>query len=150
MRRCEPMDRAILRFFALRQRNCYNNSTGNINMKKVFFLTLLSTYAVLCGCASTVIHTKDPDLVAKYQQALENSKACKTDADCVAIAKGCCLCDGQEAVNKKFQADLDEQREKACGIGPCTLQMCYTDIDVACVNNVCTGTLKPMSSYIPE
>ena len=81
---------------------------------------------------------------------LEQSKACETDADCVAVSKGCCLCDGQEAVNKKFQNKLDKQREKACGVGPCTLQMCYTDIDVACVNHVCTGTLKPMSSYIPQ
>ncbi len=120
-------------------------------MKKITVFTLLCAFVGLsCGCASTAIHTKDAELVAKYQQALLESKACETDADCVAIAKGCCLCDGQDAVNKKFQNKLDEQREDACGVGPCTLQMCYTDIDVACVNNICTGTLKPMSSYYAE
>lgn len=121
-------------------------------MKKLsLFIVVCAFAAVACGCASsTAVRTRDADLVAKYQQTLEQSKACETDADCVAVSKGCCLCDGQEAVNKKFQNKLDKQREKACGVGPCTLQMCYTDIDVACVNHVCTGTLKPMSSYIPQ
>ena len=116
-------------------------------MKKLsLFVVVCAFAAVACGCASsTAVRTRDADLVAKYQQTLEQSKACETDADCVAVSKGCCLCDGQEAVNKKFQNKLD-----ACGVGPCTLQMCYTDIDVACVNHVCTGTLKPMSSYIPQ
>ncbi len=120
-------------------------------MKKLtVFAVLCALSAIVSGCASTAIHTKDAELVAEYQQALLESKACETDADCVAIAKGCCLCDGQEAVNKKFQNELDIQREKACGVGPCTLQMCYTDIDVACIDNICTGTLKPMSSYFAE
>lgn len=120
-------------------------------MRKTIIFTVLCAFcAIAFGCASTAIHTKDPDLVAKYQQKLLESKACQTDADCVAVSKGCCLCDGQEAVNKQFQMDLDKQREKACGVGPCTLQMCYTDIDVACVDNICTGTLKPMSAYYAE
>ena len=120
-------------------------------MRKMMIFTVLCAFcAVVSGCASTAIHTKDPDLVAKYQQKLLESKACQTDADCVAVSKGCCLCDGQEAVNKQFQMDLDKQREEACGVGPCTLQMCYTDIDVACVENICTGTLKPMSAYYAE
>ena len=118
--------------------------------KTVIFSVLCAFCAAVSGCASTVIHTKDPDLVAKYQQKLLEIKACQTDADCVAISKGCCLCDGQDAVNKQFQMELDKQREKACGVGPCTLQMCYTDIDVACVDNICTGTLKPMSSYYAD
>ncbi len=120
-------------------------------MKKIVAFSVLCAFsALVSGCASAAIHTKDPDLVAKYQQKLLESKACQTDADCVAISKGCCLCDGQDAVNKQFQMELDKQREKACGVGPCTLQMCYTDIDVACVDNICTGTLKPMSSYYAD
>lgn len=120
-------------------------------MKKVSFFAVMCAFAAIaCGCASSrAVPTMDRDLVAKYQQKLLESQACETDADCIAVSKGCCPCDGQEAVNKKFQKKLAKQREKACGVGPCTLQMCYTDIDVACVNKVCTGTLKPMSSYIP-
>lgn len=123
---------------------------GAQKMKKLSLAVCAFVFAaVFCGCASSrAVPTKNPDLVVKYQQKLLESKACVTDADCVAVAKGCCPCDGQEAVNKKFQNKLAKQREKACGVGPCTLQMCYTDIDVACVNQVCTGTLKPFSSYV--
>ncbi len=112
-------------------------------MRKLIILSVLCLGgSVLCGCANGKVALKDGNLVAAYQRDLNQSKACVTDADCTAIAKGCCLCDGQEAVNKKYTDKLDKQREEACGVGPCTLQMCYTDIDVACVNNVCTGTLK--------
>lgn len=118
-------------------------------MKKTMILCFLCVCSIAAvGCASgTKVQLKDNNLVAAYQKTLEKSKACVTDADCVAVSKGCCLCDGQEAVNKKYEAKLAVQREKACGVGPCTLQMCYTDIDVSCVNKVCTGKLKDMSAY---
>lgn len=117
-------------------------------VKKTMILAVLCALGVLAGCASgNKVQLKDADLVAQYQKDLLKSKACVTDADCAAVSKGCCLCDGQEAVNKKYEAKLAKQREKACGVGPCTLQMCYTDIDVACVNKVCTGTLKPMRGF---
>lgn len=121
--------------------------TGVYNMK---YIGLAGCFLLLAGCASHKLQLKDADLVAAYQQKLSESKACAADADCIAVAKGCCECDGQEAVNKKYEASLSKQREKACGVGPCTLQMCYTDIEVSCVKNVCTGTPKPYKDYFAK
>lgn len=107
-------------------------------MKKHVFLTLFA--ALLgAGCMSGELKLADPVAVKAYQLQLQESKACTADADCVAVSKGCCECDGQEAVNKKYAGDLSAQREKACGVGPCTLQMCYEDIQVSCENQVCVG-----------
>ena len=115
-----------------------------------YMIGLAGCIFLLAGCGSYDVQLKDANLVAAYQQKLSESKACTVDADCVAVAKGCCECDGQEAVNKKYEVSLSKQREKACGVGPCTLQMCYTDIEVACVNKVCTGTPKPYEKYFAE
>lgn len=108
---------------------------------------LAGCFLLLAGCAWHQLQLKDADLVVAYQQKLTESKACETDVDCVAVAGGCCECDGQEAVNKKYKPALSKQREKACGVGPCTLQMCYTDIEVSCVNKVCVGTPKPYKDH---
>lgn len=117
-------------------------------MRKLMILCVLCLCgSVLGGCANGKVAFKDSNLVAAYQRDLDNSKACMTDADCTAIAKGCCLCDGQEAVNKKYEAKLSKQREKACGVGPCTLQMCYVEIDTSCQNGKCVGTPKPYKDY---
>ena len=44
-------------------------------MKKLSFFTIICAFAaVACGCASsTAVRTRDADLVAKYQQTLEES-----------------------------------------------------------------------------
>lgn len=86
-------------------------------------------------------------MVQSYQQGLTKRTSCKVDMDCVAVEKGCCLCDGKFAVNKRYAAKLEKQRLNACGVGPCTMQMCYTDIDVACVSGACVGTLKSMDAF---
>ena len=114
-------------------------------MKKILILPVLMLSLV--GCASYNLQMQNPQKLSDYQVSLQKYKSCKVDADCVAISKGCCPCDGQEAVNKKYAEKLNQHRLRACGVGPCTLQMCYTDIDVACVNKVCTGTPKDMSYY---
>ena len=114
-------------------------------MKKMIVLALLGILAM--GCASYKVQMQNPEKVSQYQQSLDKYKACKTDADCTAVSKGCCPCDGQESVNKKYADKLNKTRLNACGVGPCTLQMCYTDIDVAGVNKICTGTPKDMSYY---
>lgn len=116
--------------------------------KNILVLAVLLGGVALVGCTPKgAIRVKDANLVKAYGQQLEKSKACKVDADCVAVDKGCCLCDGKTAVNKKFENSLSTQRAEACGIGPCTLQMCYTDIDVSCVNGACAGTPKPMQGF---
>ena len=114
-------------------------------MKKLIVLSFF--VFSLVGCASYKVQMQNPKKVASYQESLQNYKSCKTDADCVAISKGCCPCDGQEAVNKKYVESLNKKRLNACGVGPCTLQMCYTDINVSCVNKVCAGTPKEISYY---
>lgn len=93
------------------------------------------------------IRFKDPDLLQKYVQTVEASRSCKTHQDCVQIDKGCCLCDGKQAVHKKHVEKLDKQREEACGIGPCTMQMCYTDLNVKCEKNKCVGVLKDPAPF---
>lgn len=112
-------------------------------MKTSFILVVLCLCAVLAtGCAGKV-KMDDKNMVQQYSAAvIAAGKSCKTDADCVAVNKGCCPCDGQEAVNVKAVEKLQAQREDACGVVPCTLQMCYTDIEVSCVKKVCTGTPK--------
>lgn len=109
-------------------------------MKKKGILVIFIFAALSgAGCMSSDLELADPAAVRVYQQQLQESKACTADSDCVAVAKGCCECDGQEAVHKKYTRDLSVQREKACGVGPCTLQLCYEDIEVSCVRQVCTG-----------
>ena len=109
-------------------------------MKKNLILTAFIFAGLFgMGCSSNKLQLANPSAVKAYQQQLQESKACTVDADCVAVSKGCCECDGQEAVNKKYVEDLSVQREKACGVGPCTLQMCYEDIQVSCENQVCVG-----------
>ena len=110
----------------------------------LFFCILIFSFV---GCSSYQVQMQNPEEVSAYQESLQKYQSCKTDADCVAVSKGCCPCDGQEAVNKKYAEKLNQNRLRACGVGPCTLQMCYTDIDVSCVNKVCTGTLKDFSQY---
>ena len=88
-------------------------------MKKI--LIVLACAAALGACTST--------------------GACQTDADCVAVQKGCCPCAGFEAVNKTAANKVQKVFENACANAGCTREACYTRITTSCVNNVCTGKL---------
>ncbi len=119
-------------------------------MKKVFLI--LAAAGLLGACASAA---KPQVMVngapSSYTQELAKAdKSCQTDADCVAVKKGCCMCQGYESVNKAAAQKLQQQWEKECAMAACTLQMCYVEIDPVCQNNVCTGTPKPMDSYIAK
>lgn len=103
---------------------------------------------VMAACASG---NKPAEKAVSYtQQVAQADKSCQTDADCVAVKKGCCLCDGYESVNKKAEESLKAAWSQECATTPCTLQMCYVEITPVCKNNVCTGTPKPMDSYIAK
>lgn len=119
-------------------------------MKKVFFL--LASAVFVGACASSAKQDLPVNGVpASYTQLVSQAdKTCQTDADCVAVKKGCCMCQGYESVNKAAAQQLQQEWVKACSAAACTLQMCYVEIDPVCENNVCTGTPKPMDSYIAK
>ncbi len=112
-------------------------------MKKIIIFAILGLG--LAGCAPVALD--DAQLVKNYQKLLTQSQSCAKDSDCVAVSKGCCPCDGQVAVNKKYASNLAKRRHEACGVVPCTLQMCYEEINVSCQNKVCTGAPKPHEAY---
>ena len=87
-------------------------------MKKI--LIVLACAAALGACASSGAGINaTPAKLTKAVAAAD--RTCQTDADCVAVQKGCCPCAGFDA--------------------GCTREACYTRITTACVNNVCTGKL---------
>lgn len=114
-------------------------------------IVLLGSVLFVCACAGASKKVTENISPAQYTQLVEKAdKSCRTDADCAAVKKGCCLCQGYESVNKSAAADLQNQWNAACAAAPCTLQMCYVEIDPVCKNNVCTGTLKPIESYFAK
>ncbi|WP_177746023.1 hypothetical protein [Candidatus Avelusimicrobium fimicolum] len=107
-------------------------------MKKI--LIVLACAAALGACASSGAGINaTPAKLTKAVAAAD--RTCQTDADCVAVQKGCCPCAGFEAVNKTAAAKVQNVLEKACANAGCTREACYTRITTACVNNVCTGKL---------
>ena len=70
-------------------------------MKKVFFLVMGAGLMVACASSTPkpVGINATPDAVTKA--IAKADKSCKTDADCVAVKKGCCPCAGYAAVNTK-------------------------------------------------
>ena len=107
-------------------------------MKKVLFLAVCG--AVLAACSSapkSVEINATPKALTKA--IVKADKACTVDADCVAVQKGCCLCDGLQAVSQKGAETVKAAFEKACYHAPCTREMCRVDVTPKCVNNVCTG-----------
>lgn len=104
-------------------------------MKKVLFLALCA--AALSACVPTSVVNAKPKALTKA--ILKADKACTVDADCVAVQKGCCMCDGMQAVSQQGAETVKTAFEKACATVPCTREMCRVDIAPKCVNNVCTG-----------
>lgn len=107
-------------------------------MKKIVLTVCCA--AVLSACASSPkpagINAK-PKALAKA--ILKADKACTADADCAAVQKGCCACDGLKAVSQKGAETVKAAFDKACLHAPCTREMCRVQITPKCVNNVCTG-----------
>lgn len=107
-------------------------------MKKVFFLAVCA--AVLSACSSspkTMGVNAKPKALTKA--VLKADKACTVDADCVAVQKACCPCDGLIAVSQQGAETVKAAFEKSCATAPCTREMCRVDIAPKCVNQVCTG-----------
>ncbi len=104
-------------------------------MNKILILSLFAAVfaAGCCPCKAKKADAVKP-VEAKY--------ACKVDGDCTAAYKGCCMCEGMEAVSKTYAAEREAKRMKDCAMTPCTLQMCYVDIDTKCNAGVCEGTLR--------
>lgn len=102
-------------------------------MKKTVILLMLGLGVVLAGCASS-------DKKANtYQGIIEANLDCQTDADCVAVNRTCCRCDGKVAVNRRVATLLRAKWVAQCTSAPCLQQMCYTDLNVSCQNNRCVG-----------
>ena len=107
-------------------------------MKKVLFLTVCA--AVLAACASAPnsvgINAKPKSLT---KAILKADKTCTADADCVAVQKGCCMCDGYQAVSQKGAETVKAAFEKACSLAPCAREMCRVQIVPKCFNKGCMG-----------
>lgn len=115
-------------------------------MKKAYFL--IACAALLAACSSSSKTVSINAMPVKLNAAIMAAdRACTTDADCVAVKKGCCECAGYEAVNVQAAEKVQKVWEKECTNAPCTREMCYVQIDPVCENNVCVGKLKPMDSY---
>lgn len=108
-------------------------------MKKVFVLMCMAAGLAACVSNNSVGINAVPAKLTKAVAAAD--RTCQTDADCVAVQKGCCPCAGFEAVNKTAAEKVQTVFEKACANGGCTREMCYTRITTSCVNHVCTGKL---------
>ena len=107
-------------------------------MKKVLFLTVCAAVLAACSSApkSVGINAKPKALT---KAILKADKACTADADCVAVQKGCCMCDGYQAVSQQGAETVKAAFDKACSLAPCTREMCRVQIAPKCVNHVCTG-----------
>ena len=119
-------------------------------MKKVFLI--LAAAGLLGACASAA---KPQVMVngapSSYTQELAKAdKSCQTDADCVAVKKGCCPCAGYAAVNAKAADKVNKVWAEECKIAPCTREMCYVEITPKCEQNICIGEPKPMESYFAK
>lgn len=107
-------------------------------MKKLLLLTFCA--AVLSACAASPKNGGINSVPKALTKAIANAdKTCTADADCVAVQKGCCMCDGYQSVSKAGAAQVKTAFEKACATGACTREMCYVQVEPKCVNNVCTG-----------
>lgn len=107
-------------------------------MKKVLFLTVCA--AVLAACSSAPKSVGINAMPASLTKAISKAdKACVQDADCAAVQKGCCMCDGYIAVSKAGAEKVKAAFDKACAMAPCTREMCRVQIEPKCVNNVCMG-----------
>ena len=117
-------------------------------MKSTIF-GLIAVGSLLVGCSTPQPVNAPVNLKAKnYAQALESaSKKCQVDADCTAVNKGCCLCQGKEVVSQEAAIALLSFWNKDCSKAVCTLQMCYTDIETWCERGTCKSKPKVRSNY---
>lgn len=107
-------------------------------MKKILIVLACGLALGACTSAGTGINS----VPAKLTKAVASAdRTCQTDADCVAVQKGCCPCAGFEAVNKTAADKVQKVFENTCANAGCTREACYTRITTSCVNNVCTGKL---------
>ena len=113
-------------------------------MKKVLLLVCMAASLAACASGGAGINAVPAKLTKAVAAA---DKTCQTDADCVAVQKGCCPCAGFEAVNKAAAKALQSRWNKECADGVCTLEMCYVELNTSCQNGTCVGTLKPMKDY---
>lgn len=104
-------------------------------MKQIVCLLVLGFCVVLVGCSSA---NKKANT---YQGIIEANLDCQTDADCVAVNRTCCRCDGKIAVNRRVATQLRAKWVAQCTSAPCLQELCYTDLDVSCQNNRCVGKL---------
>lgn len=103
-------------------------------MLKQVVICLLGVASVLgAGCASA------PKSAHTYAQIIQANQDCQTDADCVAVNRSCCRCDGKVAVNRRAAASLRTKWLSECPMAVCTQEMCRTDLNVSCQNNRCEG-----------
>lgn len=115
-------------------------------MKKVMLLLVAGLF--VCACASKPKMAGVNAVPPSYAKLVAKAdKSCKTDADCVAVKKGCCPCAGYAAVNTKAAEKVNKVWAQECKIAPCTREMCYVEITPKCEQNICIGEPKPMDSY---
>ncbi len=94
-------------------------------------------WSVLCcsiltaGCAANFSSSAIPQN--------NDTKVCRTDSDCVAIPKGCCQCDGLQAVNKWHAEKMKMDLQASCKDTMCTMQYCFNEIRPKCESNKCTA-----------
>ncbi len=107
-------------------------------MKRIALM--ICCMAILSACSSA---SKSVGINAKpkalTKAVLKADKSCTVDADCVAVYKGCCMCDGLRAVSRKGAEKVKAVFQQSCAKAPCTREMCRVNIEPKCINNVCTG-----------
>ncbi len=106
----------------------------NFMLKQTAVCLLLLAGVLGAGCSSA------PKKAATYAQVIQANQDCQTDADCVAVNRSCCRCDGKIAVNRRVAGTLRAKWLSECPTAVCTQEMCYTDLSVSCQANRCVGT----------
>lgn len=107
-------------------------------MKKALLLTVCA--AILAACSSAPKSVGINAVPAGLTKAIGKAdRVCVQDADCTAVQKGCCMCDGYIALSKAGAETVKTAFDKVCAMAPCTREMCRVQITPKCVNNVCTG-----------
>lgn len=104
--------------------------------QKAILFVLIAAGGMLFGCASA-----DKE-AGTYSGIIRANQDCRTDADCVAVNRTCCRCDGKVAVNRRVASRLRAKWLAECTTAPCLQNMCYTDMEVSCTNNRCVGRLS--------
>ena len=110
-------------------------------MKKVCLLMLGAGLLAACSSAPKQVGINAvPEAVTSAIVYAERS--CNTDADSVAVQKGCCPCAGYATVNKEAGEKIEKIWNKECKNAPCTREMCYVQVVPVCENNLCVGRAK--------